>query len=195
MPLKRRRGRSTTRTAQRKRDAFLAAYRKIGVITTAAEAAGIHRRSHFLWMKNSEAYRKSFEEAEDAATEVLEREAWLRATVGREEDVWHGGQKVGTVRKPSDLLLIFLLKSKRPDVYRERYDARLTANLNVATAVKVVHEYYDSTPAIEAVQLQESQPNRALLTSTTTELPLSDHMSDGADMVTAISPVTKPADG
>jgi hypothetical protein len=34
-------------------------------------------------------------------------------------------------------------------VYRERIDERYTANLNVASAVKVIHEYHDSTSAFD----------------------------------------------
>jgi hypothetical protein len=115
-------------------------------------------------MNKSESYRKAFEEADEAATEVLEKEAWLRATEGREEKVYFNGVVVGTNRKPSDLLLIFLLKSKRPDVYRERYDARISANMNVASMVKVVHEYHDQPAAIEAAA-QEVEPNSKLLTA------------------------------
>jgi hypothetical protein len=164
-----RRGRLTPRMSQRKKERFLAAYARLGNASAAAEETGIARKTHTRWLQSSEQYRKAFDEAEDQATEVLEREALRRAVKGTEEPVYFNGQQVGTTRRFSDVLLIFLLKSKRPDVYRERYDARLTANLNVQSAVKVVHEYHDAPPAIEANYHLEQQPNRALMSATEAE--------------------------
>ena len=154
---------------QRKKDQFLQAYAKCGTVTAAAEQVGISRMSHRRWLA-SEAYRKAFEQAEDQATEVLELEALRRATAGREEPIFFNGVQVGTVRKPSDLLLIFLLKAKRPDVYRERYDARIQGALNIQSAVKVIHEYHDGAPAIEAVAA-ELEPNARLMAATAAALP------------------------
>src|SRR5262245_14799001 len=158
--------RRTARNTQRRKAKFLAAYERLGNATAVAEETGISRYTHKEWLKKSETYRQAFQEADDAATEVLEKEAIRRAVEGNEEPVYYNGQKVGTVRKYSDVLLIFLLKSKRPEVYRERYDARLTANLNVQSAVKVVHEYHDSPPTIDVTAAQEPQPNVKLLSST-----------------------------
>ena len=38
----------------------------------------------------------------------------------------HGNPRFLTIRKPSDTLMIFLLKARRPDKYRERFTAELT---------------------------------------------------------------------
>jgi hypothetical protein len=165
-------GHRTARTTLNRKKRFLQMYEKLGNATATAEATGISRYTHIEWLKRSESYRKAFELADDAATEMLEKEAIRRAVEGREEDVYYNGQKVGTVKKYSDVLLIFLLKSKRPDVYRERYDARLTANLNVQSAVKVIHEYHEQPPAID-VSLTEQLPNKALMSATPGEATLS----------------------
>ncbi len=45
-----------------------------------------------------------------------------RATVGAERKVFYKGSLVDTVRDKSDILLIFLLKARRPDLYRDHYD-------------------------------------------------------------------------
>ncbi len=59
------------------------------------------------------------------AADVLEAEAHRRAVEGVEEAVgWYKGEAGGTVRKYSDVLLIFLLKSLQPERYRERVDLR-----------------------------------------------------------------------
>jgi len=164
--------RMNARTAQRKKEKFLGAYAKLGNATAASEETGISRHVHTRWLKSSESYRKAFEAADDAATEVLEREAIRRAVEGREEPVYFNGAVVGTVKKYSDVLLIFLLKSKRPEVYRERYDARIQASLNVQSAVKVVHEYHDGPAAIEAQHQQDQEPNRKLLAPVNLTVPV-----------------------
>ena len=59
--------------------------------------------------------------AREEAADTLEAEARRRAIEGVEEPVFHKGQRVGTVRKYSDLLLIFLLKGVRPQKFRDNY--------------------------------------------------------------------------
>jgi hypothetical protein len=161
--------RRTARNTQRRKTKFLEAYKQAGTASEAARLTGIPRDTHTYWLKRSESYRQAFAAADDEATEVLEKEALRRAVDGREEDVYFNGQVVGKVRKYSDVLLIFLLKAKRPDVYRERYDARISANMNVQSMVRVVHEYHDGAPAIEAVQA-EMEASSKLLTATAGEL-------------------------
>lgn len=170
--------RRTVRMIQHKKTKFLEAYARLGTASGAAEETGISRATHRRWLA-SEAYRKAFEAAEDEATELLEREALRRAVDGREEPIYFNGVQVGTTRKYSDVLLIFLLKAKRPDVYRERYDARISASLNVQSAVKVIHEYHDQPAAIEAIAAQ-LEPNKQLLTATSAEDVLPGETADDA---------------
>ena len=59
--------------------------------------------------------------AREEAADTLEAEARRRAIEGVEEPVFHKGERVGTVRKHSDLLLIFLLKGARPQKFRDNY--------------------------------------------------------------------------
>ncbi len=59
------------------------------------------------------------------AADVLEAEAHRRAVEGVEEPVgWYKGVAGGTVRRYSDVLLIFTLKGLLPDIYRERKDVQ-----------------------------------------------------------------------
>jgi hypothetical protein len=130
-----------------KQVAFLAAYAETGTVTTAALHARVARRSHLNWLKN-ETYAEAFAQAEERAVQIMETDARRRAIQGVEEPVIYQGKlqyepkrdKYGrevkdahgdvvysnkplTVRKPSDLVLMFLLKSKRPLIYRD--NARL----------------------------------------------------------------------
>lgn len=60
---------------------------------------------------------------------MLESEALRRAMHGDEEPVFYGGQQVGTVRKRSDALLMFLLRTRRPGRYRERVGLEVANDL------------------------------------------------------------------
>jgi transposase-like protein len=107
-----------TPTAERQRR-FLAAYSDLGNIRRAAEASGVNRGTHYLWLKQAQAqlprdqargtadenYMVRFERTKEDAIDSLEAEARRRALEG------------------SDVLLIFLLKGLRPEVYnRDRVE-------------------------------------------------------------------------
>lgn len=125
---------------------FLAEFAACGVICQAAERAGISDRMHYYWMK-SPAYAKQFQAAEERAIQALEVELRRRAT-GYDEQVTYAGQVTGTVKRHSDLLLIFLLKSKRPDVYRDRYETKVSGQVDHRVQVTVVHELHESPGAL-----------------------------------------------
>jgi hypothetical protein len=95
----------TTRaqTAQLKK-AFLDQFAIYGNISTAAQRAGCERRTIYKWQEHDDEFASAFREAELQATEALEAEARTRALLG------------------SDTLLIFLLKARAPEKYRDRYD-------------------------------------------------------------------------
>lgn len=123
-----------------KKAAFLAAFRECGNVTLAANAAGVSRRSHYKWMAEDSEYATQFEDAKEAAVDLLEAEARRRATDGlRSYKFLKSGHPI---RHPetgepyyehsySDTLLIFLLKGARPEKYRD----------NVHHTGKVEHEH------------------------------------------------------
>ena len=114
--------------------AFLAAFRETGNVCLACQAAGVGRSSHYRWLEQDPEYREAFDQAKEDATDVLEAEAHRRAVEGVEEPVgWDKGVAGGTVRRYSDVLLMFLLKGLRPERYRERVDVRgVLAHLDVS---------------------------------------------------------------
>lgn len=141
-----------------KQHAFLAAYARSGNVTAACEASDTGRRSHYDWLAEPE-YKAAFETAREEAIERLEAEARRRAEIGHAEPViWHGelmfaparDKQTGevlrnddgailmtdeplTIRKPSDVLLMFLLKSLRPDKYRDNVKLEHSGDLTVIT--------------------------------------------------------------
>ena len=52
--------------------------------------------------------------------------------------MYQQGRKVGSIRRYSDRLLIFLLNGKRPEKYRNRVSAELTGKGGIALAPAVV---------------------------------------------------------
>lgn len=84
-------------------------------------------RSAELSLKNMRAYRRkhpeaeaAFKEALDIGTDAIESELHRRAVLGYLEPVFYKGRRVNTIRKKSDILLMFLLKKRRPE-YRDNY--------------------------------------------------------------------------
>ena len=109
-------------TTGRARERFLKVYALCGNVTTAAKAAGIGRATVYVWAEHDDAFAQAMRQAELEATDVLEQEAWRRARDGVAEPVYQHGKLVGTVQRFSDALLVFLLKSRAPERFRDRID-------------------------------------------------------------------------
>jgi len=99
--------------------AFLAAFAHCGRITRAAEAAHVHWRSHYHWLKQDPQYAAAFAQAKEMAGDFLEDEAIRRAMEGVTRKVFHQGEHVDNEQVLSDTLLIFLLKGAKPEKYRD----------------------------------------------------------------------------
>jgi hypothetical protein len=119
-------------TAARKA-AFLEQFQAAGTVSAACRAAGIGRKTHYVWLKRDRRYAEAFKEAREVRVEWLETEARRRALAGWEEPVYQRGKLVGHIRKFSDTLLIFLLKAERPEKYRERFETRFESGQTPVT--------------------------------------------------------------
>lgn len=108
---------------KRAREAFLRALDETGMVTAACDATGIPRRTAYNWRDSDEAFRERWTDIVERTTEQMEREAQRRAVEGwTEREIFdEDGNTIGEVRKYSDTLLIFLLKGRRPDVYRDEH--------------------------------------------------------------------------
>ncbi len=106
--------------------AFLAALAGTGIVARAAEAAHIETSTAYSLRLVDEAFAERWRLARESAADRMETEALRRAVDGVQEPVFGSGgvgvgtTKVGSIRRYSDTLLIFLLKGIRPDKYRER---------------------------------------------------------------------------
>lgn len=123
--------------------AWLATYRGGGTREEAAKKAGVSRRTFYRWLELDEEFRREVDDAKEESTERLEDEAFRRAMAG------------------SDTMLIFKLKARRPEIYRERYDVNATmgGKLDVTQ-----HEVVDlAGPAIRRMGTEKLEQARTLL--------------------------------
>lgn len=81
---------------------FLETFAKSGILAETCKMTAILPRNHYYWLEHDEEYREAYNIANDMATDLLEQEATRRAMNG------------------SDLLLIFLLKARKPHIFREQ---------------------------------------------------------------------------
>jgi hypothetical protein len=117
-----------------KKRAWLAAYAKCGVVRQSCAAADVSHGAYYGWLKDDPQFAEAVRYAKEEFIERLEMEADRRAVEGIPKLKFHNGKPVidprtgepYVEREYSDLLLIFLLKSLRPDVYRERHVVSLT---------------------------------------------------------------------
>lgn len=131
---------STHNTTPKKRapkwmKAFLAALALTGNVSAACRNARIDRHEVYNYRKTDSDFADAWDDALEQATDLLEEEARRRAYSGVEEPVFGslgqglGTGEVGTIRKYSDTLLIFLLNGNRPQKYRQ---TAKTVNINIS---------------------------------------------------------------
>jgi len=113
--------------------AFCAALAETCNVGRACAAVGICRLTAYKWRKAMPDFAAAWDEALKAGLLGLEDEAHRRAFEGTEEPVYQQGTKVGTVRKYSDTLAIFLLKAHDPEKYRENSRVELGGSLELKT--------------------------------------------------------------
>lgn len=128
-------------------------------ISDAAKNANVHPTTIYKRRREDEAFRQAWNEACDIGTRLLEQEAQRRAFHGVDEPVFQKGVQVGTIRKYSDTLLIFLLKSRNPAKYREGAEdsgrGNVVVNINVETVEKSEVLQLRGAPQLIEVELED----------------------------------------
>jgi hypothetical protein len=97
---------ATKASAGEWRKVFLTTLASCGVVKLACHAAGIRRKTAYLHRKNHPKFAEAWDEAIEDACDVLEGIGLERA------------------KNNSDGLLMFFLKARRPETYRERMEMR-----------------------------------------------------------------------
>jgi hypothetical protein len=110
-----------------RREAFLTALADTGIVSAAANIAGITRARAYQVRKHDSGFASAWEEAEEQAADALEAEAWRRAVDGVAEPLVSAGKVVHdddgqplAIRRYSDNLLLALLKARRPERFKDR---------------------------------------------------------------------------
>lgn len=111
-------------------------------LTRAATLAGVSMPTVQRWRRDAdESFREALEDARERGTQHLEDAALERAT---------------DLERPSDALLMFLLKARRPEVYRERLDVRATGKVERVKRVILQGEVREAMAReVEALQSDE----------------------------------------
>lgn len=99
--------------------AWLEAFEEHGTVVEACRQTGMVRSTVYRWRQDDKSFEVAWADIEEATTERMEREAYRRAVEGVVEPLVSAGKLVTDVRKFSDTLLIFMLKSRRPERYRD----------------------------------------------------------------------------
>lgn len=142
-----------------KKRAFLAAFAVCCTIRGAAAASRISRRCAHYWMRNDPNFAEAFADARETAFDLLEAEARRRALDGWDEPIYGpgpdgaGSKQIGTIRKYSDALLMFLLKAARPERFRAGHDVRHSGTVSMPVSVSVKAQ--GGISVAEAVQARD----------------------------------------
>ena len=123
-------------------------------VTDATNQLGIHISLPYQTRYTDEAFRAAWKEAAEIGTEFLEHEAARRAYHGTLEPVFYKGVICGNIRRYSDTLLMFLLKGRKPEVYREGIEDG-SIQRGVTLNVQVVNVEKPAPPAIESVGIPQ----------------------------------------
>lgn len=110
---------------------FLAHLAETANVTAACKKARITRSAAYEWRNLDEEFAKAWEAAVDRGTDALEDEGVRRAFEGTLKPVYQQGRKVGTVREYSDTLLIFMLKGRRPEKFKDRVASEHTGSVTL----------------------------------------------------------------
>lgn len=149
MPPKKTKRQLELELAQRKAS-FLAAYQKHGTIVGACKQIKVAPATVAGWRKGDELFAAQFRATQDLFVQELETEARRRAVEGWDEPVWFQGEMVGTIRKFSDTLLIFLLKANRPEKYRDSFKIELVTPESIDAEIERQKQLLRQAEAIEA---------------------------------------------
>ena len=105
----------------KKRDQVLLDRLRAGdTIEAAARQAGYSVTQLREYRHQDAQLEQDMQDAIVEGTALLEDEVMRRARDGVEEPVFYLGQEVGTVRKYSDTLAMFLLKARKPETYVDK---------------------------------------------------------------------------
>jgi hypothetical protein len=111
---------------QQKKERFIEALSRTANVTAACEIVGLPRMRAYYWRSCDPVFCAGWDEALERGLDALEDEVMRRAKDGIAEPIYCKGRVVGETRRYSDRLAMFILKSRRPEVWgdRQRLDVK-----------------------------------------------------------------------
>lgn len=135
---------AASRWTARRRRMFLEVLAETGNVSVAARKAKVSRSHAYARRVTEPEFATEWDQAVEAATDLLEAEARKRALEGVETPHFHQGKMAGVVTRYSDALLMFLLKARRPEIFRDGPDKPGKALKSGETGVPDGHAGTDS---------------------------------------------------
>ena len=99
-------------------------------VAHACQKVGMSRASAYGLRDTDPDFSKRWADCYDSSTEILEQECYRRAKGWEEERILPGGV-VHTVEKYDNLLLMFLLKARKPRTYRDQIDVNINERRHI----------------------------------------------------------------
>jgi hypothetical protein len=100
-----------------RRNLFIAHLRQSANVSRSARSAGLCVSGLYRHRANKPAFAALWDSAIAEVVDALEEAVLGRARDGTEKPVYYGGERIGKHQLYSDALAMFVLKSKRPEVY------------------------------------------------------------------------------
>lgn len=145
-----------------KQEAFLLALQETGVVKAACEKVDLSYHTYITWWKRDETFKEQVAEAVEISTQHMEAEAHRRAVRGVKKPVFYRGEEVGQIDEYSDGLLMFLLRSRRPDVYGDK--VKISGNMNHEGEIRIVEatDWYGNSDRLPAETFAPHAPRVAV---------------------------------
>lgn len=135
---------------------FVAALAKSPNVSAACKRAKVSRSWAYAQRDLDADFAAAWDEALEMGLDAAEGELYRRAVKGVLEPVFYQGEIVGHIRRPSDTLLMFLLKSHRPETYRDTVRSEVTgANGGAVKTEQTTKHDLSKLSVDELLQLRE----------------------------------------
>jgi hypothetical protein len=128
-------------------------------VRRASKIAGISENTAYKRRKVDAEFDQAWREAARISTELLEEEAERRAYHGVVKPILYKGEVVAKVREYSDTLMMFLLKARKPEMYREAPKVVVNNRTNTtSTTVNLFEDIRRAAAILQGVGVGTEQP-------------------------------------
>lgn len=133
-----------------KKAEFLFAYPECFTVISTCKKIGISRSQYLTWVKEDAQFAADYNQAKEAAIELLESEARRRAYNGVTTTRYTKSGEPYDYTEYSDTLMIFLLKAANPQKYRDNSRVEVTGADGGPIQIREVEiiKSYDTLPTL-----------------------------------------------